>query len=876
LASISATTNTLTTGNLLSIDWSPTFWATSSGNLVNINLGAMADTTGNIFNIQDNASDIFSVNPQQIVNNLPTSFNAAGDVAIAYDINFTNPTASYLKSVAPLYLQSGELFNSSDLTLRTFNKGNIIFDANEASVFNHSATVSGNVVIGTTVAPANIGNFYLTNSDNSGKAVAIINQTDTGADLFTASAAGTPKFVIDKSGNVGIGSSAPGSTLTVTGTLAVSSTSTLTGAATLTGGFDSNAASTVTNLTVDGNSGNAITISGTSFTTDFTLQNGETIDNNTNNQIALNLGTTGTLALTNGTNLTTSLTTFNLINTTATTLNVGGAATTALNIGGGANSVKVNIANGGSAARVKFFDNAAADATLANNGEFMIGSRGTTTTGGRIWVRSTGTTFRFNSVSNVADYSEYIRQEDASEPGDVMVFATSSAETVKKSGKTYDQDVVGIVTNRGTGNNKPEPYYSEDTDVGPEYANVGMLGQVFTKVSLENGPIHVGDPLTTASESGKAMRATKAGRIIGRAMEDYLVERDTVSSTNAPAHQILVYASIGWFDPSAPPPDDNSQLAFSSQGPSELYTVSDTFGHTWNNTLVAEFGGIANLSAGKIKTEKISLSGVDLGDQIASLSARVSQLEGLQTGTESGIIVTMNNLSPDISSAISQIPQIVDELAQIQLEMASQSARLAKVEDTTATHSGQLTLHGDLLASISASLNGTLSTESGSINIATFSANFGTFYDSLVSVGTTQLGNTSIGGTLNVGLVHVDDSLADISSLNGTLSLQNGGATIDASGNLTVLGTVSAKKVETEELKVLGAKSAGSATITAGQTSVVVTAVAASSTSRILVTPTTLTDRALVVTNKGNGQFTVSIKTADIANIDFDWLVVQN
>jgi hypothetical protein len=309
LASISATTNTLTTGNLLSIDWSPTFWATSSGNLVNINLGAMADTTGNIFNIQDNASDIFSVNPQQIVNNLPTSFNAAGDVAIAYDINFTNPTASYLKSVAPLYLQSGELFNSSDLTLRTFNKGNIIFDANEASVFNHSATVSGNVVIGTTVAPANIGNFYLTNSDNSGKAVAIINQTDTGADLFTASAAGTPKFVIDKSGNVGIGSSAPGSTLTVTGTLAVSSTSTLTGAATLTGGFDSNAASTVTNLTVDGNSGNAITISGTSFTTDFTLQNGETIDNNTNNQIALNLGTTGTLALTNGTNLTTSLTT---------------------------------------------------------------------------------------------------------------------------------------------------------------------------------------------------------------------------------------------------------------------------------------------------------------------------------------------------------------------------------------------------------------------------------------------------------------------------------------------------------------------------------------------------------------------------------------
>ena len=60
---------------------------------------------------------------------------------------------------------------------------------------------------------------------------------------------------------------------------------TFSGAVTMTSGFDSNSASTVTGLTIDGNSGTALNISGTSFTTDLNLQNGETIDNDTNGSI---------------------------------------------------------------------------------------------------------------------------------------------------------------------------------------------------------------------------------------------------------------------------------------------------------------------------------------------------------------------------------------------------------------------------------------------------------------------------------------------------------------------------------------------------------------------------------------------------------------
>ncbi len=83
------------------------------------------------------------------------------------------------------------------------------------------------------------------------------------------------------------------------------------------------------------------------------------------------------------------------------------------------------------------------------------------------------------------------------------------------------------------------------------------------------------------------------------------------------------------------------------------------------------------------------------------------------------------------------------------------------------------------------------------INVSNFSAEFANFSDSLKVIGITQLANTTIGGKLTVGLVTIDDIKADISSLTGLLSLQNGGLTIDASGNASVSGTLKAKMVET-------------------------------------------------------------------------------
>jgi hypothetical protein len=73
---------------------------------------------------------------------------------------------------------------------------------------------------------------------------------------------------------------------------------------------------------------------------------------------------------------------------------------------------------------------------------------------------------------------------------------------------------------------------------------LALVGRVPVTVSLENGPISVGDPLTVSSESGVAKRATEPGRIIGYALESY--SSTTISSfVNA---RILVFVNpTFWF-----------------------------------------------------------------------------------------------------------------------------------------------------------------------------------------------------------------------------------------------------------------------------------------------------------------------------------------
>ncbi|MDZ7587167.1 MAG: hypothetical protein U0946_05385, partial [Patescibacteria group bacterium] len=143
-----------------------------------------------------------------------------------------------------------------------------------------------------------LAGLYLWQDTSSGDVYFDNMRANSAADIyFRTQTSGTPVSALSilGSGNVGIGTTGPGALLDVAG------------------------AGIINSLTLDANTGTALNISGTSFTTDIILQNGETIDNDVNGNIRL--GAT-TLTLNGTTTLTaSSLTTL----TTAAGVSWGGA-----------------------------------------------------------------------------------------------------------------------------------------------------------------------------------------------------------------------------------------------------------------------------------------------------------------------------------------------------------------------------------------------------------------------------------------------------------------------------------------------------------------------------------------------------------------------
>lgn len=164
------------------------------------------------------------------------------------------------------------------------------------------------------------------------------------------------------------------------------------------------------------------------------------------------------------------------------------------------------------------------------------------------------------------DFAEMFPSPDSLVAGEVVVFGDASQQVKRAGGETYSPKIAGIVSTR--------PGFLAGTNT-PGSVPVALAGRVPTFVSSENGPINIGDPVTTSSHPGYAMKATEAGPIVGYAAEAFS------GSTGS----IVVYVNVSYY---AGTPVD--------QGPATANTIS----HLAQDIENFDTAGVLNLNGGRL------------------------------------------------------------------------------------------------------------------------------------------------------------------------------------------------------------------------------------------------------------------------------------
>lgn len=160
--------------------------------------------------------------------------------------------------------------------------------------------------------------------------------------------------------------------------------------------------------------------------------------------------------------------------------------------------------------------------------------------------------------SGAFDYAEdYPTLDPDLEAGDVVQIDKSASQFVKKSGSKGN--FIGIVSE--------DPGFrlsARAEDINDRYVPVALAGRVPVKVSTENGPILPGDFLTASYLPGVAAKATRAGQVVGQALEGY---------NGQDVGKIKAFVNVSYFNGQY---EDDSGLSIDVSGNPATSTTSST------------------------------------------------------------------------------------------------------------------------------------------------------------------------------------------------------------------------------------------------------------------------------------------------------------
>ena len=122
--------------------------------------------------------------------------------------------------------------------------------------------------------------------------------------------------------------------------------------------------------------------------------------------------------------------------------------------------------------------------------------------------------------SDLAELFEITGEPSELSPGSLVSLDPGNAGKLQISNKAYDPHVAGVIS--GANGVKPGILMGQVGTLAHGEELVTISGRTYVKCNNSNGPIEIGDLLTSSNTQGEAMKATKKrkriGAVIGKAM----------------------------------------------------------------------------------------------------------------------------------------------------------------------------------------------------------------------------------------------------------------------------------------------------------------------------------------------------------------------
>ncbi|MBI5620863.1 SH3 domain-containing protein, partial [Candidatus Gottesmanbacteria bacterium] len=237
------------------------------------------------------------------------------------------------------------------------------------------------------------------------------------------------------------------------------------------------------------------------------------------------------------------------------------------------------------------------------------------TSGGNVYSGPNG-----QFLAGGADFAENYTSKESLSAGEVVRVDPFNPQGVLRSTGQSQQTLLGVVST--------EPGFVAGSRTDDSYP-IALVGRVPVKISTENGPIHIGDFLTSSSIPGYAMRANQAGRVIGKAIEAF----DSAQAEACPAEGL-------------------GNLPTTQCGTVTMFV-----------NLTDYLGSAVELVMGEKSQKQFESSGVILGSEATP---------------ESGFWTSQNDVAIAIPSVLDQLPEntknILAFLSNLKEEQASRSA----------------------------------------------------------------------------------------------------------------------------------------------------------------------------------------------------------